>query len=173
MKKISIAVLLSAFAAAPAFAVDLNGVYVGVNVGRASTNASNLLGNTDTAIAGVVGYTINKNVSAEVQCVRLGTINTSPNATSVSLMGCSATAVGSLPFAEHLSGYGKLGLSDTNYNAPGYITNRIAITWGLGGQFNVNKDIGIRFGYDSYGIGDSTTKTATTGVISVGAIKKF
>jgi hypothetical protein len=172
MKKTASVLLLFSIAAS-AFAAD-KGFYIGANVGQARTNTYNLSSKFDIAATGLVGYQFNKNVAVEAQYSHLGSI-TATGGGSAKIAGYGAAVVGILPIYEGWSGYGKLGFDSMSLKISdtGHTANRIAATWGIGGQYQVNEALGIRFGFDSYGIGDSTTQTATTLVVSAGVVYKF
>ena len=63
----------------------------------------------------------------------------------------------------NITGYSALG---------GYQINK---NWGLGEQYDVNHALGVRLGYDNYGIGNSaaTISNMGIGVISAGVVYKF
>ena len=63
----------------------------------------------------------------------------------------------------NITGYSALG---------GYQINK---NWGLGEQYNVNQALGVRLGYDNYGVGNSATTISNMGigVISAGVVYKF
>ncbi len=181
MKKISIAVLLaSAAVSSAAFAAD-QGFYIGANVGQAklSTTAQiNPATTSTTAFSVLGGYQINKYFAVEGQYINLGDFKEG-NGTSHTVTGYGATAVGILPFNDQWSAYGKLGYANTtlgNSNTGGAGgTSRNAVTYGAGAQYNVNQQLGVRLGYDNYGVaaGTAGTNTTTIGVISAGVVYKF
>jgi OmpA-OmpF porin, OOP family len=170
MKKIAIVALLSAFAAAPALAEN----YIGVNVGSAKIDLSGA-GNTNS-FGLLAGFGINENVAIEAAYTSFGTDN-APNGTLKST-GMSASGVASYPINEQFSVFGKLGFAATTIDvtvispAASASFNHTGMTYGFGAQFNVNKQIGIRAGYDSYQVGDSNSSDAQN-VMSVGGIFKF
>jgi len=177
MKKIASALLLSAFAAS-AFAADQN-FYVGGNFGQASTDYANVNSKTGTAFTLLGGYQVNNNFAVEAQYGNLGSF--APTAGSkAAITQYGVTAVGIWPFNEQWSAYGKLGFASTSMKidagvvqAAAYTSTKSAVTYGVGGQFNVNQNLGLRFGYDSYDVGDTTINTAKTTVISAGVVYKF
>lgn len=171
MKKIAIVALLSAFAAAPAMAAE--GYYAGVNVGSAKIDISGADNTTSLALLG--GYTVNENFSAEAAYTNFGS-KTYVGGT-IKSHGISFSGVGSYPFSELFSVFGKLGVASTTIDvtanglgsASGSTTK---LTFGLGGQFTLNKQLAIRLGYDSYKVGDSGG-TNDQKVTSIGGIYKF
>ncbi|NNM78989.1 MAG: porin family protein [Gallionella sp.] len=173
MKKLSIAVLLStAVISSAAFASD-QGFYVGGNVGQASTNFTGLTSKTATAVSVLGGYQINKNFAVEAQYGDFGSIT--PNGgTSAKITEYGVSAVGMLPFSDQWTGLVKLGYANTSI-ATNPNTSNNSVSYGLGVQYNVNQQLGVRAGYDAYKVGGTNTNntTATTGVASVGVVYKF
>lgn len=166
MKKIAIAVLLSAFAAAPAVAADMGG-YVGVNVGSAKIDSPGFDSSTSFALLG--GYAFNENFAAEVAYTNFGSESGAGITSKSSAM--SISGVGSLPLNEQFSLFAKLGFASTTLEMLGLSTSKSDLTWGLGAQFNVNKQVGIRVGYDQYKVGSPISLNQK--VASVGAVFKF
>lgn len=167
MKKIAIAVLLSAFVAAPAVAAD-TGFYAGVNVGSAKIDFPGFETTTSFEVLG--GYSFNQNFAAELAYTNFGSKDYPPiynvKSGAVSLKG-----VGSFPINEQFSVFAKLGLASTTINDTGYSQSKSDLTYGIGAQFNINKQVGIRLGYDVYkatdiiGVDQKNT--------SIGAVFKF
>lgn len=163
MKKIAIAALLSAIVAAPAFAAD-EGFYAGVTLGQARTGtvAPAMTKSNDTVLGVLGGYQFNKNWGAEAFYTGAGKWSTTTASGKADAWGINA--VGTLPLSDAFSLYGKLGYASTKSTAssvPAAITGatRGAATYGLGGVYNVNPSVGIRFGWDRY-----AAATATAGV---------
>ena len=172
MKKISIAVLLaSAAVSTAAFAAD-QGFYVGGNVGQASTNFTGLTSKTGTAVSVLGGYQINKNFAVEAQYGDFGSIG---NKQPVKITEYGVSAVGMLPFNDQWTGLAKLGFANTSIATTPNKASNSSVSYGLGVQYNVNQQLGVRAGYDAYKVGDTanTGGTATTSVASVGVVYKF
>jgi OmpA-OmpF porin, OOP family len=163
MKKIAIAVLLSAIVA-PAVAADM---YVGVNAGSAKIDSPDFDSSSSFALLG--GYTFNENVAAEIAYSNFGSesgLGITSKSSAVSISG-----VGSFPFNEQFSLFGKLGFASTTLDVAGVSDSKSDLTYGFGGQFNVNKQIGIRVGYDVYKVG--SVNSVDQKVTSVGGVFKF
>lgn len=114
MKKIAIAVLLSAFVAAPAVAADTP-FYAGVNVGSAKIDAANFNSSTSFALLG--GYTFNENVAAEIAYTNFGSENGGGVGSKSSAI--SISGVGSFPINEQFSVFAKLGFASTTLDLQG------------------------------------------------------
>ncbi|WP_435627567.1 porin family protein [Candidatus Ferrigenium straubiae] len=190
MKKIASALLLSTVVAAPVFAAD-SGFYAGVTAGqaRASSYASNvtLTKSTDTVAGILAGYQFTRNWGAEAFYTGAGKF-TGVNTVGVTGSGNADTwglvVVGTLPLSDAFSLYGKLGYASTKTSASssnGIMkgATRSAETYGLGATYNINKSVGIRFGWDRYaaavanGTAIGSKDNFDSDVYSVGAVFKF
>jgi OOP family OmpA-OmpF porin len=182
MKKIAAVVLLSSAMAAPAFAAD-QGFYAGLTLGSGkpgvTPSAAALSKNSKSIYGGLVGYQYNKNLAVEGQFTGIGE-SKDVNGNTVKGDAFSLSAVGLLPLSDSFELYGKLGFASTKTKASAGATNlgatRSALTYGIGGQYNVSQSFGVRFGWDQYGAattaaGVKTNKNAD--VYTVGAVFKF
>lgn len=176
MRKIAIAVLLSAFVAAPAGAADF---YAGVKLGSVNYGYSNVTNNSQMGFGLLGGYAINENFAVEVEYNSLGGFDFPGSNIKGSSLGFSG--VGSLPLNPQFSLFGKLGmvsstLKDTaqpGFSGGTFTHNNTGLTVGFGGQFNVSPVVGIRVGYDSYQVGDSVSGTSSAGMMYVGGVFKL
>jgi opacity protein-like surface antigen len=86
------------------------------------------------------------------------------------------SGVGSIPFNQNFSLFGKLGYAMITGKPGGaYIGNEKkskATTYGLGAQFNLNSSMGIRLGWDKYKFTDSGLN-GDASLTSVGVLFKF
>ncbi len=174
MKKIASALLLFAAISAPAFAANEGG-YINLDLGTVSfSNATSQFGGTNFGNPGSFtfggGYHFNQNVAVEVGYSVIGdsTILTPTvygNITETAKTSSfQVAAVGTLPVSEMFDLYGKLGIANTkiDYTAappagyvflPGFGTVTSAtgsstnLMYGIGGQFNINRNFGIRLQY--------------------------
>ncbi len=181
MKQIAAVALLSAFIAAPVAAQDMlaaQDMYIGVNVGSAQIDVPGY--DASTALSVLGGYTINSNFAVEVAFVNFGSVDL-PLSTTVDSSALSISGVGSYPLNDEAFLIGKLGLASTNLkqtNVPS--ESNTGLTYGIGAQFNFDKQIGIRAGYDVYKVGNVVTYqvgdavvTEDETVMSLGAIYTF
>lgn len=181
MKKVFAVALLSTVFASPAIAAE-KGFYVGANLGQAKASGNLVDGMTtshsDNFMGILGGYQFNRNLAAEVQYVDFGKLVAQSGA-SAKTSGVAFSAVGILPINEMFSVFGKLGVSNTSVEISNAYVNetaiRSAITYGLGGQYNVNNAWGIRAGVDRYSVGQATTwrTDGTYTVVSAGVVYKF
>ena len=192
MKKIAIAALLSSFVAAPAFAAD-EGLYAGVTLGTARTGtvlpAGGMTKSSDTVLGILGGYQFTKNWGIEGFYTGAGkwALGTAANGASGKADAWGISGVGTLPVSDAFSVYGKLGYASTKTKATGVAAGvagdmsatRGAITYGLGGVYNVNQSVGIRFGWDRYaaatvnGTAVGVKDNYNSNVYSLGAVFKF
>lgn len=190
MKKITLAVLLSTFATAPAFAAD-EGFYAGATLGRASLNSPSanltLTKSSDTVFGVLAGYQFAKNWGAEVFYTGAGKFSGNKvggvtGSGSVDVFG--ASVVGTLPVSDAFSVYGKLGYASAKSKASssnGIMAGatRSAATYGLGGVYNVSPAVGIRFGWDRYSAAAANVSALVSkdnfniNTYSLGAVFKF
>lgn len=163
---------------------DEQGFYAGVNIGNGNLNLSTTNG-TDKSSSivggGVLGYKFNKYLAVEGQYTGAGKVTDKISGT-VKADAASLTAVGFLPLNDEFNLYGKLGIASVKSKvssnlAPMNDATRIAATYGLGGEYNLNKNIGLRLGWDHYSAAvdtnASSTKNVSANVVSVGAVYNF
>lgn len=173
MKKIALAVLLSAVAA-PAFA---EGMYAGIIAGQtkydfAGAGITGAAKDSATAVGILGGYSINENFAAELAYNNLGDVEIAPGF-SVKASAMSLCAVGSFAISPEFSLFAKLGAAQTKVEPTGQASETWSgATFGIGGQYAVTPGVGIRVGYDKFKVG-ATDPRIDTGVTSIGGIFKF
>lgn len=166
MKRIAIAILLSAFVAVPAVAANM---YAGVNVGLAKTDVSGF--DTTTSFALLGGYSFNENIAAEVAYSNFGSKDTGFGF-STKIRALSISGIGSYPINDQFSVFGKLGFASTAFERTSFpAENKSDLTYGFGGKYNVNNQVSIRVGYDVYKVSVGTSVDEK--VMSVGGVFKF
>ena len=191
MKKITVALLLSAAFAAPAFAAD-SGWYAGVDVGSASVGsafAGPVYTSTRNTVGGVqLGYQYDKNLGAELFFTGAGKFTAAGGGNTLNAKSdvWGVSAVGTLPLSDTFSVYGRLGIASSNTSVSNSVAgtaatgkSRTAATYGLGLQYNVSPTVGVRFGVDSYssaianGSATGSTDNFNSTVTSLGVVFKF
>lgn len=187
MKKTVIATLLFAAFATSAFAAD-EGFYAGVTLGTARTQNpfSNVTMSktSDTTFGVLAGYQFTKNWGAEAFYTSAGKFSGAAGANVVngSANAFGVNAVGTLPLSDAFALYGKLGIASTKTSASstlGDVTSatRTNATVGLGGIYNINQSVGIRFGWDRYGASVNTVLGGASkhniDAYTLGAVFKF
>jgi len=190
-RKTTIAVLMAAsglvvssasFAQAKPPAPADTGFYLGASVGQSTSDCPGGLGScddSDTAYRVFGGYQFNRNLAIEGGYAPLGEI--SGNNLTLEANAWDLVGVGIWPLNPQFSIYGKLGFYNAEAKLSGPISGKKTttdLTYGLGGQFNLNKNLGFRLEWQRYSGVESPTIAGVSGdsdidVISLGALWKF
>jgi hypothetical protein len=131
-------------------------IYAGVEAGQADVGNED-----DIGLKIFAGARINPNLAAEVGYSQLF----DKGGTEVTAL--EVVAVGSYPLAHNLSLIGKLGFANMEVDVPGRREDELELTYGLGLQFEVTNQLGIRVQWQRY---DSDTEVD---FLSVGAVFRF
>ena len=167
MKKIAAVSLLSVLISTPVAALDM---HLGANVGSAKIDVTELDSSRAFSVFG--GYSISPNFAAEVAFVNFGSADNVVSGAVVKSSALSVSGVGSYPVNNMFSLIGRMGVALTRQEATGTdSTSNTGLTFGIGAQYNLNKWIGMRIGYDLYNVGDVVTDDAN--LTSVGIILSF
>lgn len=156
MKKIIAALALSTFVAAPALAAGFNqdNLYAGAQVASNSCSGCNSL----TGFGALVGYTIDKQWAVE------GSYNSLGSDSIVKVSSMAATGVFSYPIKDQIKAIGKIGLASvssevtipqicgfgTCFGGGTSTVSKSGLTYGIGGEYAVDKQISVRAGFDVY-----------------------
>lgn len=187
MKKLT-AILLGSFALVmttsnTAFAKD-QGFYLGANlgIGKPYINTTNGTDKSSSVVGGaLLGYKFNKYVGIESEYTGIGKVTDKVNGTAKG-DAASIAVIGFLPLNDELNLYGKLGVAHTKTTissnlAPMSDATRNSITYGLGGEYNFNKNIGMRLGWDHYSaavdMATSNKNNVNANVVNVGVVYNF
>jgi len=166
-----------------AFADD-QGFYAGVNVGdgKFGINTTNGVNKSSSVVSGgMLGYKFNKYLGVEGQYTGIGKVTDKVSGTAKG-DAASLTGVGFLPLNDNFNLYGKLGVAVAKTTvssslAPMGDATRTAVTYGLGGEYNLNKNIGMRLGWDHYNaavdMSSNNKNNVNANVVSVGAVYNF
>jgi OOP family OmpA-OmpF porin len=166
-----------------AFAED-QGFYAGANVGigKPDINTTNGTDKNSSAVAGVLlGYKFNKYLGIEGEYTGIGKVTDKLKGTAKG-DAASLSAIGFLPLSDEFNLFGKLGVAHTKTTvssnlAPMNDATRTSITYGLGGEYNFNKNVGMRMGWDHYNAAVDTSvsnkSNVDANVVSVGVIYNF
>lgn len=171
MKKIVAVALLSAVVTLPAYAAG-NGPYAGIKVGSTSVGFNGLSKSSDTAYGVHLGYQYSRNFAFEGEYTDLGHFTAAPAVTGkTDVWGVSA--LGIMPLENNFSAFGKLGVvrSSTSTSIATGVKRTVA-TYGLGGQYDATPMIGIRFGWERYGVG-VVGQNASDDLYSLAAMFRF
>ena len=187
--KLKSIILMGVVSGAALFAASAQaeGWYVGADAGRSSTGTIypglNMTKSKSTVGGAFLGYQFNQNWGVEGFYSGAGKFSAVGGATTVTgktdVYGLDL--VGTLPLADAFSLYGRLGYANAKTSASsspaGYSgSNRSAATYGLGGEYDLTPQIGVRLGCDRYGAAVSNvgvTNNFNINVWSVGILYKF
>ena len=176
MKKILAVALFSAISI-PALAGE-SGAFVALDAQNWSTTNNAPLGNPSMGLRIGGGYHFTRNIGVEVDYAKSGDTASYLGA-KYNVSSVQAAAVGTYPINDMFDVYAKLGVASNKISltGPGAICNSCSKTdlmYGVGGQYNVNKQIGIRLEYVPLGKA-SNTGTYDLGVstLSAGVIYNF
>ena len=119
------------------------------------------------------GYRAHRNLAVELGYADLGDMNVGGH--GVNSEAWDLVAVGILPIVEGLSVIGKLGAYRGEARGSGMSERRTDLTWGLGAQYDMTRNLGVRlewqrytdFGRGAFGPGGDQD------VLSLGAIYRF
>lgn len=180
MKKIVIALLLSAFVAAPALADNTGRFYLAGDFGAATY--SGLPGWPDPNVVRIAGgFHFSPVFAVEVGYSMFGDSNTIDplyGPATISASSLQVAAVGSLPLGPQFDLIGKLGLA-SNYekysDATGYAASwtQSDLLVGFGAQINVSPEVSVRMLYDSYGKFDNFVPPMKATSLSAGVVVNF
>jgi OmpA-OmpF porin, OOP family len=182
------AMLLSSFALASTISniayADDQGLYAGANlgIGKPNINTPNGTDKSSSAVGGMVlGYKFNKYLGVEGEYTGIGEV-TDKLKGSAKGDAASLSAIGFLPLNDAFNLYGKLGVAHTKTKvssnlAPMNDATRNSVTYGLGGEYNFDKNIGMRIGWDHYNAAVDTSvnnkSNVNANVVSVGVVYNF
>ncbi|MBI5919265.1 MAG: porin family protein [Nitrosomonadales bacterium] len=182
MKKIAAIALLSTLTV-PVFAAD-EGFYAGLTLGSGKPGVApagvTLSKNSDFIYGGLLGYQLNKSFAVEGQFTGVGSVKDAAGNKSKG-DALSLTGVGFLPLNDSFSLYGKLGVASVKTTTAAGLgvtgVSRTGLTYGIGAQYNVTPQLGLRAGWDSYGAATANAAGVKTNVnasvLSVGAVYQF
>lgn len=191
-------------------AADDSGWYMGANVGRSMANidddsiSSQLMAtgvtsvtidddDRDTAYKIFGGYRYNKNFALEGGYFNLGqlgyTATTVPTGTltgETSISGLNLDLVGSHPFSNQFSAFGRFGLSyaqtEDTFNKTGVVPvpanpnpdkNALRYKFGVGLQYDFTEALGMRAEVERYRINDAVGNNADIDLVSIGLVYRF
>ena len=200
MKKIALVAMLSAVVATPALADNTGSFYGAVDLGSVSLgNIPSQFGNTSfpnpSAFRLAGGFNITPMFAVEAGYAMIGDskITTTQGALSVTetfkTSSLQVAGVANYAINDTFGVFGKLGFANTkiDYTAiPGVNTvitagttaasgSKTNLTFGLGAQYNINKQFAIRAQYEDFGkvkLGNATNDIGIT-MMSVGGVYTF
>jgi Outer membrane protein beta-barrel domain len=135
------------------------GFYIGAEAGQVSVDGAD----DDIGFKLLGGYRFHPNIAAEVGYGMLY------DKDDVEVTALEFVAVGMFPIANQFSIIGKLGLAnvEVDFPAPFGSEDKTELTWGIGVQFDVNRNLGVRALWQRYETDDAIS------VLGVGVTYKF
>ena len=181
LKKTTIAALLAASGLVVSSAAMAQGkpadtgFYVGATLGQSDIDfdCSPFSCDTkDTAFRILGGYQINRNFAAEIGYHDFGKV-TINGVGDVKANAFELVGLGMYPINPQFSVYGKLGFYRGEAKGFGDKETNTDFTYGLGVQYNFNRQLGVRGEWQQYkGVGGDDVD-ADVSVLSVGVVFKF
>jgi OOP family OmpA-OmpF porin len=131
---------------------------------------------TNTTLSVFAGYRINPIFSAELAFRNYGMVHAST--ASIKGKGWEVDGLASWPVFEHFSVFGKLGIKRAVVKGDGTLggakETNYGPTYGVGVQYEINKNIALRGEWQAYpGLGGSTLPKGDLDTLSVGALWRF
>lgn len=164
---------------------SLSSAYVGGSLGQSKmkldcTGLSNC-DDKDTAWRIFGGFQINRNFSAELGYSDLGKAKfTAPGVDGkFEASAFDLSAIGAWPIANEFSVFGRLGVYEgkVKVGGTGVISsdkNKAGLTFGLGGQYDFNRNLGLRLEWQRYAKMDSGAGgKSDVDSFSIGALWRF
>jgi OOP family OmpA-OmpF porin len=134
----------------------MSGGYVGLDVGQTDVGDED-----DTGFKIFGGYQFHRNVAAELGYGMLFDTG------GVEVTSLEAVAVGMFPLANQFSIFGKLGFAMLEAETAFGSEDETEITWGIGAQYDVTRNLGLRLQWQRYETDDSID------FLSIGVLWKF
>lgn len=168
--------------AAPAVAQEgmASHLYVGGSYGeghwRSMCQNAPSCDDTNPSVGVFAGYRINRIFSAEAGFRNYGEVKT--QSASIKGKGWEIDGIAAWPVFEQFSVYGKLGIKRSVVKGDGTLNGgnetSYGPTYGLGVQFDLNKNVALRGEWQAYpGVGGSTLPKGDIDVLSVGVLWQF
>jgi OmpA-OmpF porin, OOP family len=172
---IAITALSAAVFAAPAMAQmrapSLSSAYIGGSLGQSKFKVDcGGCDTKDTAFRLFGGYQFNRNIAAELGYTDLGKLGGSGG---LEANAWDLSGVFSWPFANQFAAFGRLGLARVEGKGGGASDTKNALTWGLGAQYDLSRNLGLRAEFQRYKVDAGSSDNVNIDVISIGALWRF
>lgn len=166
-------------AAAQMRSPSLSSAYLGASVGQGEQKfdcGGGSCDRKDTAWRLFGGYQFHPNFSAELGYATLGTGKF--GSADVETNAWDLSALGAFPLANQFSVFGRLGAyhATTDVSGAGSASeDKNGLTYGLGAQFDLNRNLGLRAEWQRYRKvgGGNIGEEANADMLSVGALYRF
>jgi OmpA-OmpF porin, OOP family len=192
-KKILVSALLAGFAAVPTLAMaqakggtsDL-GFYAGASIGQSTADCpgNGSCDDKDTAYRIFGGYKFHPNIAVEGGYSPLGETSSSfpGGSLKAEANAWDLVGLGIWPLGNNFSVFGKLGFYNAELKLSGIASGKKTttdLTYGIGGQYDFNRNLGLRLEWQRYSGVKAPDVAGTSGgdtdidVLAVGALWKF
>jgi OmpA-OmpF porin, OOP family len=155
---------------------SLSSAYIGGSIGQAEykdgcAGVANC-DEKDTAWRILGGYQFNRYFAAELGYHNLG--EASAPAGAIEGTAWELVGIGSYPLVDKLSVYGKLGLYRGELEGPGVEETNSDLTYGVGLQYDLLKNVGLRGEWQRYSkMGGGNIVETDVDVLSLGVVYRF
>lgn len=173
MKKILAATLLTSMFAVPALAA-VPGGYVALDLQNWSATNTGGGGNPGMGLRIGGGYRFTQNIGVEVNYAQSGNSSNFVGGGNYKVDTIQLAAVGTYPINPMFDVFAKLGVSNNkvSFSSPaacsaGATCNKTDLMFGIGAQYNINQQWGVRLMYEDLG---KTTKSVPGGDVGVSTI---
>jgi OOP family OmpA-OmpF porin len=194
MKKILVGTILSIAIATPAFADNGSGIYAALDYQNVSFGGLNDGGSTNFPSPGAFrlagGYHFSQNFGVEAGYSMIGdsTIQYTGASAKIAATSLQLAAVGTFPISNSFDLFGKLGLVSNSlklsgtgaYSALSTDNTSSNVLLGIGAQYNISKQVGIRVEYEDLGktdvksnLNSAYASSAKMTAFSVGVVYNF
>jgi OmpA-OmpF porin, OOP family len=180
---LAVAGLAAAMIALPAAAQmrspSLSSAYIGATIGQSEFKFDCGVGEScdtkDTAWRILAGYQFNRNLAAEIGYHNFGAAKFTGPGFDEKVEGSAweLVGIGAFPLGNAFAVYGKLGGYYGKFEGGGASDTNTGLTFGIGGQFDVARNIGLRLEWQRYNdMGENDAK-ADVDVMSFGIVYRF
>ena len=175
MKRVAL-LLFSAAIALPAYAAD-SGPYAALDVQGWSTTNNAPFGNPGVGLRIAGGYHFTPYIGAEVGYAQ-SSDSSSVGGAKYHVSSLQLAAVGTYPINDMFDVFGKVGVAGNKVNTSGPLTcnncSKTDALIGVGGQYNINRRVGIRLQYEYLGKAtDTGINDMAASTVSLGAVYNF
>lgn len=123
----------------------MQGFYAGAEVGNTDVSGAD----DDIGFKILGGYRFHPNLAAEIGYGMLY------DKSGVEVTALEAVVVGMFPLNNQFSLIGKLGFANVDVEVPGASDDKTELTWGIGAQYDLGRNLGLRAVWQRYETDDA------------------
>lgn len=124
--------------------------YVGGSIGQTRHDASGLSDRSDTGGKVYGGYGFTPNIAVEAGHAELGLSRFGTDGPTLRGNGQFVDVVGKVPIAQNFSALGRVGVFSGKATVAGQSERKASAKYGLGVQYDFNKNVGLRGEWERY-----------------------